>query len=108
MLGLAIAFGQCGKGPAGPERIADIADGSFHAALLITGSHLARPRSEVIMRAQLEQPGMKLDQIAAALQHCTFEIVVKNHSRLPGPVLERVHVAAQEVLHGLIEEEFQI
>ena len=60
------------------------------------------------MRAQLDQPGVELDLIAAALQYGTFEIVVKNHSRLSGPVFERMHVAAQEVLHGLIEEEFKI
>ena len=34
------------------------------------------------MRAQLDQPGVKLDLIAVALQHGAFEIVVKNHSRL--------------------------
>src|SRR6266571_2164580 len=38
----------------------------------------------------------------------TFKVVVKNHSRLSEPVFERMHVAAQEVFHGLIEEEFQI
>ena len=62
----------------------------------------------MIVRAQLDQPRMKLDLIAAALQYGTFEIVVKNDTRLAGPGLKRMHVAAQEVLHGLIEEEFQI
>jgi len=51
---------------------------------------------------------VKLDLIAAALQHRTFEIVVKNHARLPVPILKSMHVAAQEILRGLIEEEFQI
>ena len=60
------------------------------------------------MRAQLDQPGVKLDLIAAALQHRALEIVVKNHARLPVPKLERMHVTAQEILHGLIEEELQI
>jgi hypothetical protein len=60
------------------------------------------------MRTQFDQPEVKLDLIAAALQHGTSEIVVKNDSRLPGPVFKRMHVAAQEVLHGLIEEEFQM
>ena len=105
---MAIAFGQRGKGSARPERIANIADGSFHAAFLIAGAHLARPRGEVIMRAQLDQPGVKLDLVTAALQHRTLEIVVKNHARLPVPILKRMDVAAQEILHGLIEEEFQI
>src|SRR5437764_4037635 len=105
---MAIAFGQRGKGSARRERIAHIADGTFDAAFLIAGAHLARPWSEVIMRAQLDQPGVKLDLIAAALQHGAFEIVIKNHSRLPGPILKRMHVAAEEILHGLIEEELQI
>lgn len=60
------------------------------------------------MRAQLDRPGVKVDLIAAALQHRTVEIVVKNYARLPVPILKRMHVAAQEVLHGLIEEEFRI
>jgi hypothetical protein len=51
---------------------------------------------------------MKLNLIAAALQHGAFEVVVKDYARLSGPVFERMHVAAQEVLHGLIEEELQI
>ena len=49
-----------------------------------------------------------MDLVAAALQHRTFEIVVENHARLAGPVLEGMHMAAQEVLHRLIEEELQI
>ena len=60
------------------------------------------------MRAQVDQPGVKLNLIAAALQHCTLEIVVENHARLAVPILKRMHVAAQEILHGLIEEELQI
>jgi hypothetical protein len=51
---------------------------------------------------------VKLNLIAASLQYGTFEIVVKNHSRLPGPVFERMNVTAQEALHSLIDEEFQI
>jgi hypothetical protein len=33
--------------------------------LLIAGAHLSRPWSDVIMRAQLDQPGVKLDLSAA-------------------------------------------
>ena len=107
-LSLAIAFGQRGKSSACPERVANIADSAFHAAFLIAGAHLARPWSEVIMRAQLDQPRVKLDLIAAAFQHRALEIVVKNYARLPVPVGKSMHVAAQEILHGLIEEELQI
>ena len=49
-----------------------------------------------------------MDLVAAAFQHRAFEIVVKDDPGRSGPVLKGVHVAAQKVLHGLIEEELQI
>src|SRR5437764_15454717 len=93
---MAIAFGQRGKGSARRERIAHIADGPFHAAFLIAGAHLARPWSEVIMRAQLYQPGVKLNLIAATLQHRTLEIVVKNYAGLSPTLVSNVTEAVQE------------
>ena len=105
---LAIAFGQCGEGAARPERIAHIADGSFHASFLIACAHLARAWREVIVRAKLQQSRMKQNLIAAPFQHGALEVVVKNHTRLAGPGFKRMHVTAQEVLHRLIEEELQI
>jgi hypothetical protein len=75
---------------------------------LIARAHLARARREVIVGAQLNQARMKLDLIAAPLQDRAFEVVVENDARLTRPGLEGMHVAAQEVLHRLIEEELQI
>ena len=106
--GLPIAFGQRGEGAARPERIADIADGAFHAAFLIAGAHLARPWREVIVRAQLDQSGIETGSDCRGAPARHFEIVVENHARLAGPVLKGMHMAAQKVLHGLIEEELQI
>jgi hypothetical protein len=105
---LTIALGQGGEGAAGPEGIAHIADGAFHTPFLIARAHLAGPRSEVIVRPQLDEPRVKQNLLAAPFQHGTFQIVVKDHARLPRPELKGVDVAAQEILHGLIEEEFQI
>src|SRR4029077_3377038 len=48
---LAVAFGQRREGPAGPEGIANIADGTFDAAFLIPGAHLAKLRREMIVGA---------------------------------------------------------
>src|SRR6202521_2067955 len=48
---LAIAFGQRGEGAARPKGIAHIADGSFHASLLIARAYLARPWREMIVCA---------------------------------------------------------
>ena len=62
----------------------------------------------MIVRAQLDQSRVEMNLIAPALQHGDFEVVVEDHARLTGPVLEGMHVAAQEVLHRLVEEELQI
>src|SRR5271170_6796669 len=102
---LSIAFGQGSERTARPERIAHIADGAFHTSLLITRAHRAGPRRKVIMTAQLNQPRMKHDVISTPFQHGTLEVVVENHTRLAGPGLKGVHMATQEVLRCLVEEE---
>src|SRR6266404_4236299 len=105
---LTIAFGQRCECPASPERIADIANGSLHTSFLVARAYLARPWREVVMRTQLDESRVKQNLIAATFEYGTFQVVVKNHSRLAGPEFKRMDVAAQEVLHGLIEEELQI
>lgn len=71
---LAVAFGQCGEGPAGPEGVAYIADGAFDAPFLITGAYLAWPRDAVIVSAEFQQPGIEVNLITAALQHHAFKL----------------------------------
>jgi hypothetical protein len=46
--------------------------------------------------------------LAAPLQYGTLEIVVENLSRLARPSLKGMHMAAQKILHRLIEEKLQI
>jgi len=46
--------------------------------------------------------------IATPLQHRTAQVIVKDNSRHTGPGLEGMYMAAQEVLHALVEEELQI
>src|SRR5215472_6866220 len=105
---LPVAFGQRREGPPGPERIADIANGALHAALLIARAHLTRLGSEVVMGAQLDQARVEENVCAAAFQHSRLEVVVENGARLSVPSLEGMHVTAQKVLGALIEEELEI
>ena len=51
---------------------------------------------------------MEVNLVAAALQHGTAKIVIENHTGLPAPLLKGMDMPAQEVLHGLIEEELQV
>jgi hypothetical protein len=60
------------------------------------------------MSAEFQQAWVEVNLVAAALQHRAAEIVIENHSGLADPVLESMDMAAQKVLHGLIEEELQI
>src|ERR1035441_9108743 len=84
---LAVAFGQRREGAAGPEGIAHIADGAFHASFLIARAHLAGPWHKVIVRTELDQARVKQDLIAATFQHSTFEIVVQRMFTLSGHAL---------------------
>ena len=60
------------------------------------------------MRAQVQQPRMKVNLVAAPFQHGTAEVIVEKDSWLARPSLKRVDMATQKVFHTLIEEEFQI
>src|SRR4029079_16213743 len=105
---LSVALSQRSEAAARPKRIPDIANRAFHTALLIRGADLAGTCDKVIMRAQLQQARMKVDLITAPLQHGAAEVVIEDDAGLPTPVLKRVHMAAQKVLHPLIEEKLQI
>lgn len=106
--GLTVAFGQGGEGAAGSAGVADIANGAHHAPFLISRPDLTGACAKVVVGAQLQQPRVEVDLPAAAHQQRTAEIVVQNHAGLAGPGLEGMHVPAQKVLHGLVEEEPQI
>jgi hypothetical protein len=105
---LSIAFRQRSEGPAGPEGMAPIANGSFHAPFLIAGAHLAGPSREVVVGGQFDQTGVEQNFGPSPLQYGGLEVVVQNGPRLAVPGLESMHMTTQEVLRRLIEEELQI
>ena len=96
--GLVIEVGQGGKGAGGKERGANVLDSSFHASFFISPSHMTGPGGEMVVSGQLQQPGMKANGVAAALQNYAFKVVVKESSGAATPLREGPHVAAQEVL----------
>ena len=48
---------------------------------------------------------MKTDEIALALEHDAFQVVVQNGSRDAAQLVESLDVAAQKALQGLVERE---
>jgi chaperone required for assembly of F1-ATPase len=75
---------------------------------LIAGAHLTGLCREVVVSAKFDQTRIEKNVGAAPFQHGGLEIVVENGAGLAVPCLKSMHVAAQEVLRRLIEEELQI
>ena len=92
----------------GKEGIPYVPDDPFDAALLIPGAYLARAGGKVVVRAQIQEPGMKVDRVAAPFQHCAAQVVVEQYSWKAVPVSEGVHVSTQKALHGLVKEELEV
>ena len=59
------------------------------------------------MSAHLDEPRVKLDRVAAPRQHRRAQVVIQDHPRHTAQRLEGPHVAPQEVLQALVEEELQ-
>src|SRR5580692_632139 len=102
---LPVAFGECGKRTARPKRFANIANGSLHASFLITGADLTGASDKVIVSAEFHESRVEMNLTAPPFENRTAKVVVKDHARLAGPVLEGVDMAAQKVLQRLVEEE---
>jgi hypothetical protein len=62
----------------------------------------------VVVRAELEQARVKVDSAALPREHGCLQVVVEQDARTAREVLEAGHVAREEVLLTLVEEEFQI
>jgi hypothetical protein len=105
---LAVEVFQSRKRASGKKGFAYIPDRSFHAPFLIAGAYLTRAGREMIMGAQIQEPGMKADGVAPAFHHRTAKVVIQQDSGQTGPVSKGMHVATQEALHALIEEELEV
>src|ERR1019366_3046798 len=72
------------------------------------GWNLARGTPSFWPRPQLQTAWVTFGKQRRVNSAARRRIVVQDHSWLAGPGLKLMNVAAQEVLHRLIEEEFQI
>jgi hypothetical protein len=73
---LPVALGKRSEDTARPKGFANITNGAFHAAFLITGADLTGARSEVIVRAQLQQARVEMNLVASAFEYRAAEVVV--------------------------------
>ena len=105
---LAIEFLQSGKRTGGKEGFPYIPNDSLNAPLLIAGTHLARAGGKMIMGAQFQESGMKMNGIPMPLQHDTAKIVVEQDSGKALPVFKGMDVTAQKTFHALVEEELKV
>jgi hypothetical protein len=103
-----VEVGQGGEDRSLEEGLAHVADGPLHLALFVSSARGARTWLEVVVRDELDQAGVEVYGAALPLEHRRLEVVVQDHPRHPAEVVEAAHVAAEEALLGLVEEEFEV
>ena len=106
-IGLGVEVAQIGEGARWPEVLAHVANGTLHAALLVTPGHGHRARLEVVVAGKRQQLGREADGIALALQYGTLEVVVQQHPGQTTPALKGLAVGAQKALHARVQREAQ-
>src|SRR3990172_3694542 len=102
---LGVGVVDVAEGAGGEEAIAEKADLSLDASLLVAAADGAGSRQEVVVTGELEQAGMKLDRVAVAREDGALEIVVEQGARGALEVGEGLDVPAQEALQRLVEGE---
>ena len=92
----------------GEERVAEEADQSLDAALLIAAGHRAGLGGEVVVAGELEHARVEADVIADALEDDALQIVVEDGAGHALEGGEGLDVAAQETLERLVEGEARV
>ena len=87
------------------EGVAQVLDLALDLPLLIGAARRARPRRKVIVPGELEQPRVKPNRGAGALEDGTAQVVVDQGPRDARPRLEGLDMAAQKTLERLIDRE---
>src|SRR4051794_22558873 len=105
--GLGIEIVEIAERTGGEECLAHVADGALDAALLVAARHGNGARLVTVVPGEAQQRWMEADRITMPFQHGTLQIVVEQDARNTTKHLERLGMAAQEVLHASIEAEVQ-
>lgn len=105
---LAIEPIERGEGTGGEERVAQISDGTFDAALFIAASGTTGASGEMVVAAEFEQAGVKVDSLAVSFEDDGLEIIVEAGSDDATKVAEGVDVALKKVLQRLVKEELEV
>ena len=91
--GLGIQVVEIGERAGGEEAVADIANRSLHAALLIASGHRHRAWCEAVVRRQIEQRGVEADRLAdsARARRCLQIVVEEDSVGTPPKAAKRRH-----------------
>ena len=96
-----------GEGTGSEETGADVLDGTLHASFFIPAGGAAREGGEVIVGREFQEAGVEKNGVAAAFQDHAAYIVGLQAPGRSTPVVKGMHVAEEEILQALVEEEFQ-
>jgi len=82
-----------------------VSDFALDSSLLVAPRDGDRFRCEVVVTSQLKDTGVEADQIALALEHDTFQVVVQRRAWRPLESLKGLDVTAEEAVERLVERE---
>src|SRR5271157_319149 len=105
--GLAVEIRQGGEGAGREKAVTDILNGALDAAFFPPRARTAGPGGEVVVGGKLQEAGVEVDGVAAALQDDTAEVVGFQAPRRSPPVGEGVDMAEEKILQALVEEELK-
>ena len=89
-------------------RFAYIPNGPFDTPFLVSRAYLARAWSKMIMSAQLQDLGVKVNIIVTTLDNDTAKVVVNQNPGKALPIFESMDVTAKEAFHPLVEEKLKV
>ena len=104
-IGLGVEVFEVAEASGAEEAVADEANQSLNAALLVAARRRHGPGLEAVVGGELEQRGVKPDGIAPALEDDALHVVVQDCSGAAAKHRERLDMAAHEVGKGCVEEE---
>jgi hypothetical protein len=107
VVGLGVQIVETGEAAGGEECVTHIADGSFHAALLVAAPDRDGPEFVTVVPGKTQQCRVEPDRLATAFQHRALQIVVQQDTRDAIPRGKGGDMATQEVLHPGVREEAQ-
>ena len=105
--GLGVEVIHIGEGAGGKEVLADVANRSLHAPLLVAARHGHGTRLKAVVAGKGQILGVEANGVAYTLQHGALEVVAQDDAWHTTPGFKGQEVAAKKAVHARGQTEVQ-